>query len=628
MSSDSDVGGGNAHNDGQGNVVSEGYVGGNDNSVVEYRVLDSVFDPPEHHSNIRYNIYRGPVDDLSYEQLAGQQTIEIVEPTETEELIGPPEPIVTDEGLIRVAVPEEDRKVTLGEWVCPRCSTDGHKHTQQTEIENGRIEEPEKCVSCENRVPWDHAGGLDESEVQAALRADDMWHTPSDMSDEGYSDIWVDVRSFIYDHWDAGESEIYEGLTAFALSTWVRPNLTFVPHLMLMGKTTGGKTRLLNTLARVSYRAIVAASATPASMFRMIDSYDVSYFVSEYHGLGPDEQRELDNVVRAGQKKGEKITRAEQSNNGFEPRTFDPFSHIAIATQYTPADDIVNRCIQVRSSPSHRDMPATLDEQRARQIRNRLLYARYRLLDSDEWKTAESEAYAYLDRNGITGRTREKLLSLVTVAILWDKLDAFEPYVQTIRQQDKTAVADSEDARFIEVLRDLALEQVAETSYLGDGDPFVNATISYSEIVERYEQVNGVEKSASWVGHVRNRLDFEKKRKSNGSVIEDSELGSKLRQHCQEHNLEWQSNSPIEQPDSGHNPKGSTGETGLKDRLKSHVMRNHSMVEFTTTQATNTFDGDVSKDQIKDALMNLAEEGYLEQTEHGFTVTGNRTTDQ
>ena len=624
MSSDSNVGGGNAHNDGQEDVVNKDNGASNHNSVVEYRVSDPTFEPPEEHTHIRYNIYQGPADYGSYEQLAGQGTIEIIEPTETVELNGPPEPIVTEEGLIKVTLPDENRKVRLGDWVCPKCSSDGATRTQQTEIENGRIEPPEKCTSCKNRVSWNHAGGLDESEVQAALRAGDMWHTPSNWSDDAYSDLWADVRSFIYDHWDAGESEIYEGLTAFALSTWIRPNLTFVPHLMLMGKTTGGKTRLLNTLSRVSYRAVVAASATPASMFRMIDTYDVSYFVSEYHGLGADEQRELDNVVRAGQKKGEKITRAEQSNNGFEPRTFDPFSHIAIATQYTPADDIVNRCIQIRSSPSNRDMPATLDEQRARQIRNRLLYARYRLLDSDEWKAAESKAYAFLEQKGITGRTREKLLSLVSVAILWNKLDAFEPYVKTICQQDKAAVADSEDARFIEVLRDLALKQISETTFLGDNDPFGNISIPYTDIVERYEEINGVEKSPSWVGHIRNRLDFEKKRKSDGSVIQDADLGPKLRQHCQEHNLEWQSNSPIEQPDAGNNPMGSDGKHDLHDRLKSHVLRNHSMVEFTTVHACNTFDDDVNKDQIKEALLSLVKEGYLEETERGFKVNTNR----
>ena len=620
MSSESNVGGCNAHNDGQEDVVGEEYGPDNHNSMVEYRLLNSGFDVPDNHKNVIANRYRGPADDIAYEQLAGQGEIQIIEPNQSVELNGPPEPLVSSSGDIRVALPEEDATILLGKWECQKC-----ENTQQTEIEDGSISEPEECIACGKPVPWEHVGGLDSSDIQAALRADDMWKPADDMQQDGYGEIWADVRSFIYDYWDAGESEIYEGLTAYALSTWLRPNLEFVPHLMLMGKTTGGKTRLLNTLARVSYRAVVAASATPASMFRMIDGYDVSYFVSEYHGLGPDEQRELDNVVRAGQKEGEKITRSEQSTTGFEPRTFDPFSHIAIATQYTPADDIVNRCIQVRSSPSNRDMPATFNEQRAKQIRNRLLYARFRLLDSDEWKAAEQEAYEYLEAKNITGRTREKLLSLVTVAILWDKLDALDPYVQTICQQDKEAVADSEDARFIEVLRDLAHEQVGETAYLGEGNPYANVTVPYSEIVEKYEQVNGVEKSPTWVGHIRSRLDFEKKRKSNETVIQDPELSSKLQQHCEEHNLSWKPNQPAEQPDRGHDSGGSTDGTRLKTRLKEHIQQHHAIAEFTPANVANTFDGDAEQEQIKTALETLAEsDGFLERNGGRYNLIGGK----
>ena len=617
MSSESNVGGGNAHN-GQTKADSEQYGSDNDNSMVEYRVLDDALEPPKHHEHLTGTLHRGPTDDIDYQQLAGQGAIEIVEASQEEEFNGPPEPLVSDRRDIRVALPNENTAVPLGKWECKKCG-----NTQRTEIENGSLSEPEECHVCGKPVPWKHAGDLDDSQIQAALRADEMWKPATDTQAAEYAEIWADVRSFIYDHWDAEESEIYDGLTAYALSTWVRPNLTFVPHLMLMGKTTGGKTRLLNTLSHVSYRAVVAASATPASMFRMIDGYNVSYFVSEYHGLGPDEQRELDNVVRAGQKKGEKITRAEQSTTGFEPRTYDPFSHIAIATQYTPADDIVNRCIQIRSSRSNRDMPATIDEQRAEQIRNKLLDARFRLLDSDRFDAAEAEAYAYLEQKGITGRTREKLLSLLSMVIVCDALDAFEPYVETICQQDKEAVSNSEDARFVEVLRDLAHEAVTDVNVLNDSDPYASVEIQYSDIVDKYEQVNGVEKSPTWVGHIRSRLDFDKKRKSNGSVIRDAELRPKLKQHCEEHNLGWKPNEPVEHGDSDDNPKGSTDGTRLTTRLREHIEGRYPIGDFSASQVASTFDGDAEEEQIEEALEELAEkDGSLERYDGRYSFIG------
>lgn len=100
------------------------------------------------------------------------------------------------------------------------------------------------------------------------------------------------------------------------MSTWFRPNLNFSSHLMLSGRTTGRKTTLLNTLARVGYRTIVSADATPSSMFRMVDEYNITYLVSEYQGLEQETQRMLDNVIRAGQKRNEVVTRSEQSPTG------------------------------------------------------------------------------------------------------------------------------------------------------------------------------------------------------------------------------------------------------------------------------------------------------------------------
>ena len=617
MSQNESAGAGDARNDG-GGTVTEGYGSDSDNTTVEYKVLNDAFEPPEEHRKLVGKRYKGPKEDLSYEQIAGSGRIEIIDDgSQTDvNLTGPAEPVVRNDGTIEILLPSQGQSVTLGVW----------EHSCGTGVENppqnGEVNPPNECPGCDKQGSWEHKGDLSPAQVQAALRAGDMWYPPGHVAQERYNDLWGDVRAFIRDYWDAKEAEIYDGLTAYALSTWVRPNLEFVPHLMLMGKTTGGKTRLLNTLARVSYRAVVAASATPASMFRMIDAYDVSYFVSEYHGLGPDEQRELDNVVRAGQKEGEIVTRAEQSHTGFEPKVFDPFSHIAIATQYTPDDDIVNRCIQVRSSPENRDMPATFDDARAKAIRNRLLYARFRLLNSKEWEEAEHRAFAYLETNNITGRTREKLLSLITVAILWDKLDAFEPFINAVCEHDKEAVANSEDARFVQVLRDLALEEIEEMTILTDGDPFAAVTVPYTDVVDRYEAVSGVEKSASWVGHIRDRLDFEKERKRDGTVIQDTELGSKLQQLCEEHNLNWESSDSTEADSQPANPEGSIDTRRVKTRLKD-LLREEYGQRATVTPESVAKAVETNTTNARTALDDLATETrLLEKTNDGYRVLG------
>lgn len=460
----------------------------------------------------------------------------------------PPEPVV-DGGDVELLVAErllnpfdgDGLRVStkqLGRWECNKC---GWLNELVGDLAD-RLNPPDACVECERKTTFTHTGGIGRDALTAAERADRMWHPPSTYDDTRQDELWDDVQCYLYDHWDATEAEVYDGLTAWALSTWVRENLTFVPHLMLMGKTTGGKTRLLNTLSRVSYRAHLTASATPASMFRLIDAYHVSYLVSEYHGLPYDTQRELDAVVRAGQKRGEHVDRATQTIQGFEPDTFDPFTHVAIATQFEPDDDIINRCIQVRSSPENREMPATHDDEWACDIRNRLLAARFRLLDSDAWDDAEAAAYDYLAERNITGRTREKLLSLLTVAELWDRLEdgTLDRFVERVCRQDRAAAKDSEDALVVEVLRDMAFEAVSSADHTV-GDPMSNVKVLLSEIAEEYEARHGVEKSPTWVGHVRSRLDLGKERTRDGTVIQDVDLGEKLRELCDEMNLEWES---------------------------------------------------------------------------------------
>jgi len=548
---------------------------------------------------------------------------------------GPPEPVVSDDDNVEFLYVTEIQpgdqtrldRVDLGTLECLKCGA-----TVECPAPDGKIDEPDECPSCERQGRFTHAGDVDETDVEAARRALDSWHPPSDIDRDRFGDLWADVREYIRDHWDAGTGDdadaTYAGLTAYALSTWLRPNLPFVPHLMLMGKTTGGKTRLLNTLSRVSYRALVAASATPASMFRFIDNHRVSYYISEYHGLHPDTRRELDAVVRAGQKENEVVTRAEPTNTGHEPQVFDPFTHVAIATQYEPDDDIVNRCIQIHSSTAGRDMPPTLDDERARDIRDGLLYARYRLLESDEWADAEAAAYAYLNDRDITGRTREKLVGLLAVAHVWDRVDEFAPFVETIATQDKQAAADSEDALVVEAIRNLAVDKVADDPAVGD--PFSTIAIPYSEIADRYEDMTGTEKTSAWVGHVRKRLGFEKERTRDGTVIRDEDLGSKLKELCEDLNLDWG-------PDAGSQSDDGDGETDGDRGPSDGVSQSDAMQSVRSTldrlaadrnggyvprdDVVDELDGDIG-DRDPDRLIdNLLESGDVWEPRDGFLAT-------
>lgn len=508
----------------------------------------------------------------------GSEVVETVASDDPGTFTSPTLEAVEDEdgGVTAIGTSEngsEVRALQLGTFECIACNT-----IITTGVAATGICEPEGCPACERSGPFQHLGfdGDTDAGIIPRLNAllDPPWYTPSEVDGTRINEVWGDIREFIRDHWDAGEETeyLYDGLTAYAITTWLRPDLDFLPHLMLMGRFTGGKTRLLNTLARVSYRAVVSASATPSSMFRLIDAKDVTFFVSEYHGLDPDTRRELDAIVRAAQKRGEVITRSEAKTDagGYDVGVYDPFTHVAIATQYEPDDDIISRCVQVHTTRNTRSMPATLDEDRATDIRNRLLGIRLRYLSSDEFEDAERAAYGYLAQRDIEGRPREKLLAIVTVAEMFDKLDVIEPFVDKLVELTEQAESNSEDALFIEAVRDVAFREVGNTVHAESEDPFANIEVPLKDVTERYNDVTGQERSPSWTGQLRARHGFDSKRKSDGTVIADENLGDKLKRLCESYDLGFESleaHSPITEMAQQDQHRGKCSECGHNEWL-------------------------------------------------------------
>lgn len=481
-----------------------------------------------------------------------------------------PEPIIDEDDRVWLAYTSDDHSTIeiepFGRWRCTECrSVVGSQLTRGDHVERWK---PRKCSACDNKrfelvTP--------DPEMSPKKVVDPIWYEPTDIDadPDGIDDLWTDTREYIKAHWDAGEGKeyLYDGLAAFALSTWIRPSLKFVPHILLIGRFTGGKTRLLNTLARVCYRGDVWGDVTPAAIFRMIDSYDSTVFISEYHGLALEKQQQLDATIRVGQKRGEKIPRCVGGDDGiFDVESYDPFTHMGIASQYRPEDDIVSRCIQIHTSkPTERTIPSTIDEEQATAIRNRMLAMRFRYLGSDALDTAETEAEQSLRADGIVNRLLEKLLGITAMADLWDTREAITPVITEVEERTKKAESDSEDAKFIEVVRDLAFDAVENTVTSLDADPFEHVEIPLSDVVDQYEQMTGIEKKNGWAGQLRGRHGLGKHRYNDGTVIKDADLENKLLELCDSYGLDWEPNEyfdPVIELDPDDQLRHKCGECG------------------------------------------------------------------
>jgi len=550
---------------------------------VRYQPTDPAeYSPPETHTALGDGEYLAP-DDGNLDVLEINDVIEVLDWNyETDgdggetpvRYHGPPEPIVDDDGTVSILYPADEhtavKDVQLGTFVCKQCGTE-----QVVPVRNGTLNPPQACEGCERKGPFYHKALDEYPDLAPSTFANPQWYPPSDISDKGYETLWADVRDWIHTNWVSDEPHLYDGLTAFAISTWLRPNFNFLPQLMVMGKHETGKTRLLTTIARIAYRGRVPVSFTPAAIFRTVDKYHITLFLSEYHDLNPDLRDEVNAVIKGSQKRGEDVMRTEKGpEGGYEPANFNIFTHVALGTQFDPPDDIISRCIKIQTKPADRDVPVWFDEDRATSLRNRLLYARYRLLESDEWAAAEQRALAWLNDRGVSGRLREKLLSLVTVAEVWDERDAIEPFVEAMEAETQEATAESDDALVVRTLVDLALEEVDSVQTLGDADVWEGLTIPLSDVRDRFNSMTDRDVGSSYIGQVRKRLGIEKVRRSDGVAIRDDDLERKLRDLCEQNNLAFEhsgTHDPVHELDEAEKSRGPCSLCGER-RTRTHQL--------------------------------------------------------
>lgn len=484
---------------------------------------------------------------------------------QNDRLSGGPEPIVTDEQApeVYIALPEPDRVIPLGTWYCEFCGTgqpeadarvfddfdsdaDSHPDDLRWGFDaDGNLRDAgyKECPGCDRNGPYSHVGNIGDREVEIAIAALNGSFTPvTGVEHDGTDALWDDIRDYVSNHWLTDETWYYDLLTAWALSTWLRPNLRSSAHLVVKGVTNSGKSILLETLERVSYRGNREGDTTRATMFRHIDVYGSTYFIPELHHLPPDARRGIESVIRNGQRRGEGIGRSRQNpaTGGYMPENFEPFSHVAVATKFDVPDDIKNRSIVVRSRQADRrptELPPThwtYRDERAESIRNRAVAFRWSVLRSDRWDAAFEWADQQCRERGITGRTMEKVRPMWAVARLFGRAEEFASVVSKIVGRDERADADTTDATVVLALRDAVIEELADADpVLGIGDVWSTLAVPQESVRRRFNEVADEDVSAQKFAHYIDRIEVDRVNRSGTKHIRDDALPQKVAHFCE-----------------------------------------------------------------------------------------------
>lgn len=471
----------------------------------------------------------------------GYGDLEVAEPPTYD---APPELIVGEGGHYGAVVPNGTRLTTWygSEWRCDRCDT---LNTSPQDPGPGNPEPPDECQGCERQGPFSPAvstpDDVADSEILDLFTTKKLYEPPkADFDFEEtptFESVYGEIREYIKQYWAAGDGRewLYDMLAAYVISTWFREQWHFVPHLLVIGRHETGKSRLLNTLSNISYRCVHNASLTSAYLYRAVNEHHCTMFVSEYHRLGDEKQEDVDAVVNAGQKRGETIGRcAESTAGGIDPETFDPFTHIAISTQYEPDDDTISRCFEITTKPAQRDIPRRLADRP--DLRQKLLYLRLRYLRSDELGTAEQDAIDVMDDLGVRNRLSEKMWCILTVGALANQ--DMSPVVEAAVDHEEERQRDTEESIFAQALLDEAFEQLADDDEK-PGEKWGGLLLPISSVKDRFDRLSDRDVSSSYIGQLRNRVGIGKVRHSDGTKIKDANLKPKLKQLASENGVEF-----------------------------------------------------------------------------------------
>jgi len=216
------------------------------------------------------------------------------------------------------------------------------------------------------------------------LISNDIIKLPKDLvSYSSEKALFETIKHFIYKYVDIPDE--YLTISAlYVLLTWLHDRFSVIPYLRVIGNSGNGKSRFLQVIGSICYKACFAGGATTVSpIFRIIELYKGVTLVldeADFRFSGPD--ADIIKILNCGYMKGIPVLRTEGDAKGREPKGFDVYGPKIIATRRNFQDvALESRCLtQVMLGNPRKNIPIHLPEnfeEEARDLRNQLLSFRF-----------------------------------------------------------------------------------------------------------------------------------------------------------------------------------------------------------------------------------------------------------
>lgn len=191
-------------------------------------------------------------------------------------------------------------------------------------------------------------------------------------------ELFNELKTFIADHVDFPDGRCYDILAAFVLASWRAENFETAPYLLFLGDFGTGKTRALEILQELCYRALATPSISSAALVRLLQTLRVTMLVDETELLNNEARQELVAILNVGYKRGQYYIRAEQDGAGVE--LWNTFGFKALAGTQDFVRTLTSRCIPIPMERATRKVCRSIDRERALQLRRKLLDYRHKTL--------------------------------------------------------------------------------------------------------------------------------------------------------------------------------------------------------------------------------------------------------
>jgi hypothetical protein len=275
----------------------------------------------------------------------------------------------------------------------------------------------------------------------------------------------------------------------YILLSWLYDRFHTLPYLRALGDTGCGKSRFLDVIGGLCYKAISASGCvTPAPIYRMLRKWQGTLVLDEADMKNSDEYNEVVTILNCGFERGRPVIRATKDNPD-KVQILPVYGPKVFATRRRFKDVALEaRCLtEIMRETDRDDIPPVLGRkffEEQQELRNKLLLFRLR-----NYFTVEPEAAATLNLDGIEPRLRQ--ISEAFASLFANEPAVLESYKQFILNHQRELIeqrAATKTGQVVEALFELMVERggtsvTSGTSYMGDSELVTG--ISAGDIAEK-----------------------------------------------------------------------------------------------------------------------------------------------